>query len=439
MNSLPWSIAVESRPVRYALAVLLVLGTGLCLALAGEFVSEDNDMLLYLVVLVFSALYLGRGPTRAATVTSLFVLNVGQVHPGFRAGFSKFQYVLSFAIFLVVSDQIARLADNVRRQAWRAQQLYFFTQECAKLSQPQAVIDLFREHARRYCGVELTVQLDEGGGTPLRTPRGIYGWVSPAVQGDLLFDSLQAQTALALERIAQGEISRQASILEATQKLQSTLINSISHDLQTPLSSIRGSVDTLKSCDLPESDRQVLLELASDQIQRLQKLVVNILNLSKIEGGGLTLSLRWVSMEELIRGVVEALPHSAQARIQWWVDEDVPELQADFALMSQLLSNLFDNALKFSKGPVEVRVESSPVLRLMVVDNGFGVDPSERTKIFDRFYRGQTLRYVPGSGLGLNICRSIAELHQGCIWVESVETGGSRFTVELPWKQQALV
>ncbi|MBX3171572.1 MAG: DUF4118 domain-containing protein [Candidatus Eremiobacteraeota bacterium] len=438
MNSLPWSISPDNRAWRYAVAVLGVGLMGLCLAQGGDVVSEDNEMLLYLAGLVFSALYLGRGPTRAATITTLFILNVGHIHPGFRIGFHKFQYVISFAIFLVLSDQIARLADNVRREAWQSQELYFFTQECAKLTSPQRVLELLCQHARRSCGLELSASLAILKGTPLQTPRGIYGWVTPAIRGNLLLDSLQAQTALALERIVQSERSRQASILEATQKLQSTLINSISHDLQTPLSSIRGSVDTLKTCALPDQDRQVLLDLASGQIGRLQKLVQNILNLSKIEAGGLTLCLRWISVEEMVAGVVEGFPQAAQARIRWQVAEEIPEVQADFSLLSQLLSNLLDNALKFSQGPVGVEVTArNGKVFLSVSDQGCGVEPADREKIFERFYRGQTPRHVPGTGLGLNICRGIAELHHASLRVEALEPG-SRFVLEIPRKQEVV-
>lgn len=437
MNSIPWSISPDSRALRYAVAVIGVVLIGLCLSEGGDFVSEDNEMLLYLGALVFSALYLGRGPTLAATVTSLFILNVGHIHPGFRIGFHKFQYVISFAIFLVVSDQIARLADKVRREAWHSQELYLFTQESAKLNSPQRLLELLCQHARRYCGLELFASLAPIKGAPLQTPRGIYGWVTPAVRGNLLLDSLQAQTALSLERIVQSDRSRQAEILEATQKLQSTLINSISHDLQTPISSIRGSVDTLKTCSLPDQDRQVLLDLASDQIARLQKLVQNILNLSKIEAGGLTLCLRWISVEEMVTGVVEGFPAPAQARIRWHVAEEIPEVQADFALLSQLLSNLLDNALKFSQGPVTVEVGAGrDSVRLSVSDQGFGVAPAEREKIFERFYRGQTPRQIPGTGLGLNICLGIAELHHASLRVEALDPG-SRFVLEMPRKQEA--
>ncbi|MBN9420074.1 hypothetical protein ABS71_11615 [bacterium SCN 62-11] len=436
MNSIPWSISPSTRGWRYAIAVSTVVLVGLFLAQGADLVSEDNEMLLYLGTLVFAALYLGRGPTRAATVTSLFILNVGHIHPGFRIGFHKFQYVISFGIFLVLSEQIARLADNVRREAWQSEELYLFTQECARLTSPQKVLELLCQHARRYCGLELFASLAQIKGAPLQTPRGIYGWVTPAVQGNLLLDSLQAQTALALERIVQSERSRQASVLEATQKLQSTLINSISHDLQTPISSIRGSVDTLKTCELPDQDRQVLLDLASDQIARLQKLVQNILNLSKIEAGGLILCLRWISVEEMVAGVVEGFPAPARARIRWQVAEEIPEVQADFSLLSQLLSNLLDNALKFSQGPVAVEVSAGlNSVRLSVSDQGFGVAPTEREKIFERFYRGQTPRHVPGTGLGLNICLGIAELHHATLRVEALEPG-SRFVLEMPRKQE---
>ena len=98
--SIPWSIAVRTAPWRYLLAILTVILVSFSLAQIGELISEDNEMLLYLSCLIFCALYFGRGPSRAAAVTSLFILNVEHIHPGFRIGFHKFQYALSFAIFL---------------------------------------------------------------------------------------------------------------------------------------------------------------------------------------------------------------------------------------------------------------------------------------------------------------------------------------------------
>lgn len=412
----PWSLKKASAGPRYLLAALTVLAIGGPLYVAGNLVSDDNEMLLYLGSGIVASLYLGRGPARLASLLCLFVLHVAHIHPGFRVVTQGFQYFISFAFFLLATDQIARFADQARHEAWQARRreraeevLRHFAEQCTIQESSERLDELLIESSRPYRhGDSLANQV---------------------------VTTMQEQSALAKERLQHRERLRQDELLRATQKLQTTLINSISHDLQTPLSTISGTVDTLRlSVDkLSGADRQELLQLASEQITRLEKLVKNILNLSKMEAGGLSLNSGWVNIGELLSVVKGRFPKDAAARIQLQLPDDFPEVKGDFTLLSQVFANLIDNALKFSQG--SIHIEGAPQenrASVSVCDSGVGVRPNEADLIFEKFYRGTTPMAVPGSGLGLNICRGVVELHHGLLSYQAEPAGGSRFTVALP-------
>ncbi|MBN9419370.1 hypothetical protein ABS71_22385 [bacterium SCN 62-11] len=413
---IPWSLNRASSGQRYLLASLTVLLIGGPLYVAGNLVSDDNEMLLYLGSGIVGALYFGRGPARLASLLCLFVLHAAHIHPGFRVVTQGFQYFISFAFFLLATDQIARFADQARREAWQAR----------RRERAEEILRHFAEQCTAQETPELLHQLLERSAHPYRQPDALAQQV---------VRTMEEQCALALERLQHRERLRQDELLRATQKLQSTLINSISHDLQTPLSTISGTVDTLRlSVDkLSGEDRQELLQLASEQIIRLEKLVKNILNLSKMEAGGLRLNHGWVNFAELLSVVKGRFPKDAAERIQLQLPEDFPEVKGDFTLLSQVFANLIDNALKFSQGPIRIDgALQQEMARVTVLDGGVGVQPQEAELIFEKFYRGTTPMAVPGSGLGLNICRGVIELHHGQLGYEPAPGGGSRFSVALP-------
>lgn len=415
MVPIPWSLSPRSAALRYFLAVLTVLLIAWPLYEAGDRISDDNEMLLYLGSGIFGALYLGRGPARLASLLCVFILHAARIHPGFQPGAQGLQYFISFAFFLLVTDQIARLADKGRMQAWQSQKreqagqiLHQFSRECSLLGQPAQLEALLAA----------------------RLP-----------QEPELAQGLREQCELAKERLLHQERQRQAEVLQATQKLQSALILSLSHDLQTPVSSIMGSIDTLRLSDhrLAPEDREALLQLASEQALRLKKLIQNILNLSKLEGGALSLNWSWISLNELLGGVADGLPGPSRQRVRLTCADESPELKGDFTLLSQVLANLLDNALKFSPADRSVSLAAwteEGTACICVEDRGFGVVAADAERIFDKFYRGATPVSIPGSGLGLNICRGLVELHKGTITYEPGKGGGSRFIPRLPLHQR---
>jgi two-component system sensor histidine kinase KdpD len=235
-----------------------------------------------------------------------------------------------------------------------------------------------------------------------------------------------------------GEQASQAQLLQATEKLQSALLNSISHDLRTPLVSITGALSSLRedSDALPLEIRQELIETAYDDAGRLNRLVANLLNMTRIEAGALHIDWEPCDVQDLIGSALQQLggrlgDHAVQVQIP----EDLPLVQMDFVLMVQVLVNLLDNAAKYSPpgAAVEVHVQfEQDWIALQVLDCGPGIPDEDLPYVFDKFYRVKRPNNVSGTGLGLAICKGIVDAHGGRIQAENRLGSGSVFTVWLP-------
>jgi two-component system sensor histidine kinase KdpD len=245
-----------------------------------------------------------------------------------------------------------------------------------------------------------------------------------------------------LAAVARGreEERRQRTMLEQSDRLKSGLLNAVSHDLRTPLASIKGSATALLLPDgnLAADDRTELLETINEEADRLNRLVSNLLDLSRIEAGALRPVLDWYEVPEVIETVVprlRALLGNRPLRVD--VRYDGPAIHIDLLRIEQLLVNLVENAAKYTPpgSTIDLVVCDGPgqSVRLSVVDHGPGIPERQRARLFRSFQRGRdhSDRH-PGTGLGLAICRGIAEAHGGTISFEETPGGGATFTVTLP-------
>jgi PAS domain S-box-containing protein len=228
---------------------------------------------------------------------------------------------------------------------------------------------------------------------------------------------------------------------QAVERLKSDFVATVSHELRTPLAAIYGAALTLRRDDvrLSEPQRAGLLEVISGEADRLARIVNDILWASRLESGALPTTIQPCDGVELARGIVEAAESYVPPNIHLRFDaaDDVPRLAADPDKVGQVLSNLVENAIKYSPDGGNVVLTVTPVderLRFTVRDEGLGVPPAEQRRIFEKFYRldPQLTRGVGGTGLGLYICRELVERMGGRIWVESDGRRGSEFVVELP-------
>ena len=224
-------------------------------------------------------------------------------------------------------------------------------------------------------------------------------------------------------------------------ELRSDFVSTVSHELRTPLAAIYGAALTLQRADLrlEGEQRDKLLAMISDESDRLARTVNDILWASRLDAARLQISIGSHDAEELTRTVVEAARAHKPAEIDLSLslEPGLPPVAADPDKVRQVLTNLVDNAIKYSPdgGPVEVTVtRRDHALRFSVRDEGLGIAQSEQRRIFDKFYRvdPNLTRGVGGTGLGLYICRELVRRMNGQIWVDSREREGSLFTFELP-------
>lgn len=221
------------------------------------------------------------------------------------------------------------------------------------------------------------------------------------------------------------------------ERLRNALLSSVSHDLRTPLGIITGALSTaLETQDLPESTRRELLGTAQSEAQRLHLLVSNLLEITRLEAGGLALHREWVPLEEVIGAVLNRPEWGAEtARVRVRFPEAPPWAALDPVLLEQLLRNLLDNAFKYSPAgsPVDLQAwVQDGQLVLTLADQGPGLPAGQEAKVFEKFVRGPQAGGAPGAGLGLTICRGIVTAHGGRIEAANQTGGGSRFLITLP-------
>ena len=282
---------------------------------------------------------------------------------------------------------------------------------------------------------------------PLIGTRSVFGVLAfaPAVLHEELsaedkttVETFAALLASALDRIETGRITEQMWLNSETEKLKNTFLNSMSHDLRSPLAAIRGSAETLLDTPqtLSEATKKGLCQTIFQEADRLSRVVNNLLHLTRLETGQLQLNTQTCSLPELIGAVLQyGRKALVNIRIETQVSEDLPLMRVDGLLIEQLLQNLLENAAAFSpaQGVVVLAawLEADGVV-LSVADHGPGVPAGYEPKIFDKFFTMQQRDRPKGAGLGLAICHAICQLHGGKIWVEANPGGGALFKVLLP-------
>jgi two-component system sensor histidine kinase KdpD len=243
-----------------------------------------------------------------------------------------------------------------------------------------------------------------------------------------------------IERARLRQESLQIEVLQKTDALRSALLSSISHDLRTPLASIKASASSLLQEDVQWSDeeRRSFALAIEREADRLNRLVANLLDMSRIEGGALKPEKEWYPIDELIHDV---LGHMQSIVLDRVVRTDIPDVlppvQLDYLEIEQVLTNLLENAVRYTpyETPLDVSVQvEGDQMVISVADRGPGIPPADLEHVFDKFYRvlGRTPGRPTGSGLGLAVSKGLIEAHGGHIWAENREGGGAVFRFTLP-------
>lgn len=462
------------EPGRYAQAVLATgLVTLLIFPIRGLLVPT-NLVMVYLLSVCALAYRLGRGPSALASALSVALFDFLFVPPYYTFAVSDREYVLTFAGLLGVALAISYLTAHAREQAEAARRheaetatLYSLSRSLSATQGTQAigevVAERLAEHLRRSVRY-LSAQPTEWPTLPA-AHRAVAVWASehsrPAGKGtdtltesDILcrpllgqnglalgslllelqeplspddkqlLETFAGQAELALERAHLAQVAREAELLRTSDQLQTTLLNSISHDLRIPLVSIQGALQSLQDEEneaLEPSARAELLQNAVGETERLNRIVANLLQMNRLEAGHVAVNLQPQELDEVIHSTVAQLRCADRVRLQ--LAPGLPLVQADFLLLQQVFVNLLDNAFKFAPGtPVEIGTgPAGEAVEAWVRDEGPGIPENQHAHVFEPFYRGKS--ETTGSGLGLSICRGLMEAMQGSISIENAQPG----------------
>jgi len=481
---------------RYVWSLALVAVTTAISEPIHRLISPTNLVMLYLAAVVAAALYLGRGPAILASALGVLVFDFFLTEPRLTLTVADTEYIFTFIGLFAVSLVVSTLAARAREQAEAARQgqahaiaLYELSRDLAITSDLDSILQVVIRHVSATFSREAAIllpagaalvqraaspgfALDENGLAvaawsfrqgqpagrgadtlaaaavrciPLKTARGVVGVlgvkpVDPTAyllpEQRRLLEAFASQAALAIERTELAEQARQVQLARAAEELQAALLNSISHDLRTPLVAITGTLSSLEeegAC-LEEPAQRSLITMAREEAERLNRLVGNLLDMTRIEAGALHATMELCDIQEVVDAALERLGTKLDRRP---LTIAVPSIVApmDFVLIVQVLSNLLDNALKYSPpdAPIEVQARiADSTLEIRVMDHGLGVPKEDLGRIFDKFFRIQRPEGAAGTGLGLAICKGIVEAHHGRIWAENRPGGGTIVVVTLP-------
>ncbi len=469
-------LASNYRAADFLFALAPVALTTLVLLPMQPRLTVEVVALLYLVPVMVSAWRWGLLPSFAASLASFLTFNYFFIAPTHTLAVSNPQELLALVIFLIVAVLISQAVGAAKLGAalasareMEATTLYSLTQALssqAGLDETLASVARLVAEAFGLSGCEILLSAPDGRLEP-RAASGATG--QRAVEIPLAANQAQvgllrlttgqaganleptamqvlttfaAQLGLFVERVRLAQAAERARVLEASDELKSALLSSVSHDLRTPLSAIKASATVLLQQDvaLDAAARYDLLSAINEETDRLNRLVGDLLDMSRIEAGALQPRRQWNLLSDIVESARARLRRAAeQHTLQIDVPDDLPLVPVDTTLMQQVFVNLLSNSLKFAPPHTIIRVSAKTAdgetLHVQVSNQGPPVAEKDLEHIFDKFYRVTAADRVTGTGLGLSICKGIVEAHGGRIWAANLSSGlAFNFTLPLIWE-----
>jgi two-component system sensor histidine kinase KdpD len=503
----------------YGWALLTVLIATVLAWLMFPVFALANLIMVYLLGVVVMAARGGRGRAILVSLLSVATFDFFFVPPFYTFAVSDVEYLVTFAVMLLIGLLISTLTVRLRHQAdsalareRRVAALYAMSREFARKMRIEDLLRVIVQHVGQTFESKVVVLLPTrqrrlqpwgevagwwtgevgdraifapdaheqgvaqwvfehgqmaGQGTdtlagaqalylPLigaRGPIGVLG-VQPAHSRRFLapeqlrlVETFASQAALSLERVELADDAQRAQVRAETEQLRSSLLSSVSHDLRTPLAVITGALSSLAggAPALDDAARDELIGTASGEAERLNRLVGNLLDMTRVESGGMQARKEWQPIEEVIGAALARLDDRLRGReVTIDIAPDLPLVPLDSVLIEQVLINLLENALKYAPAdsPLALRAAlSDGAVTIEVADRGPGLANGDEGRIFDKFYRAPSAQGQPGAGLGLAIAKGMVAAHGGRIWAENRFGGGAvfRFTLPLEGRPPAIV
>lgn len=466
-NNLRWLHQPRNRFWRYVISIALVVLATLISVPIHLILEPANLVMVFLGVVVLAAIYLGQGPAILASILSVLFFDFFLIEPRYSLSVHDTQYLITFIGLLVVGLVISTTTATLRyqlealdRRQRHSSSLNSLSRDLTGAIKLDEMLASVVKHVRETFGLEVNIRLPEqpatnfpaeGVSIPLRTIHGMVGTMDiiqtaesePLTQEQTqLLEGFANLAALAIERASLAEQARKAQIHQTTERLQAALLNSISHELRTPLVSITGALSALAEVTQAENPSQMdwsawqeLVDTAYGEAQRMNLLVSNLLNMTRLEAGAFQLLLEPCDVQDLI-GIALSRYSERRYPVELKVSaaDDLPLVQVDVSLMAQVLVNLLDNAVKYSPevSTIEIQARLLPEgVLLGVADRGSGIPEEDLERIFDKFFRSRQ-QNISGTGLGLSISKGIVEAHGGQIWAENRPDGGTLIQILLP-------
>ena len=494
-------IARPRKPVPWAgylKSLILVTVVTIGCDFVRPYLAPTNMVMAYLLAVVLAAVRLGLKPAIMTAFLGVLAFDFFFVPPRLTFAVADTEYLITFAALFTVGVVISTLVSQARERAEairgrevQTASLYYLSRDLAAAADVEGILHAIIKNVEESLDAQLAILLAEGErleieaashdlrldvkelavadwsfrnrqpagrGTetlisadllylPLQTTAGVLGvfGVRMKNQADfespeqrMLFNAFAMQAALAIERVQLVKQAEQAQIIQAREGLERALLNSISHDLRTPLVTITGALDTLRDHvhTLVDKARRELLDTAWEEAERLNRFVGNLLDMTRLEAGALKLKKEPCDIQDLVGCALAPLDRRISTRkVDVRLSPDLPLVKMDMALMTQVLVNLLDNALKYSPPGTGIEIAArmdDDRLVMEVSDHGPGVPEADLKRVFDKFYRIPVPEGAGGTGLGLAICKGIVEAHGGNIRAENRAGGGLRVIITLP-------
>ncbi len=475
----------------FVVSLVIVAATTLVLILAQVWVSTPVIVLLFLLPIILAATRWGLQPALAASLAAFLSFNYFFLDPRYTLSVKKPDEFLALLVFLIVAVLISQLVSTANAHAAQARARELESTTLYNLSRTLSaqagldeilssvtrhvaeVFDLtgceillsapdgsLRSHVRYWAGdawqagpeaeeagapdgqvVDVSLTANQAMVGVMRLTTGNSGAALEPTAMQML-TTFAAQVGLVVERARLARQAARARLLEESDQLKSALLSSVSHDLRTPLSAIKAAATVLLQQDaaLDAAASQDLLSTINEESDRLNRLVGDLLDMSRIEAGALRLRLDWCDLDELIRAVVRRMSPllgNFAVHLDW--PDDLPPAYADYVQVDRVVANLLDNAARFAPPGSAIWVTArgdEAGVTVSVSNEGPAISEQVRAHLFDKFYRISADRAANmGTGLGLSICKGIIEAHGGRIGVESplIDYQGARFVFTLPF------
>jgi len=491
------SIPLFTSNIRqYATTLILVFLTTFICFIFKSFIGYQVVSFVFLFLVSILALFYGTGPILLAATMSAFIWDYYFIPPYYTMHIERPEDMLMLFMFFIIALINGILTSRVRGQEKkirireeRTEALYQLTKELAMKSGIDEVTKIAVKYIQKYFNLDCAIilkndlnQLNDSvqNVTPLilsENELSIAAWVYKhsskagkhtdtlpstdytfypltgnvdnmgviAVKHPRLFtqgeeqfwEAFIAQISGKFEREFLRNTAGKAYILNESDKLYKTLFNSISHELRIPVTTIMGASDTLLSQEYPQETKMKLYSEISTASVRLNRLIENLLNMSRLETGQITPRMDWCDVHDLANEVTEALAQELQRfKVGIVIPADMPLVYIDFGLMEQVLHNLVLNATQNAPVNSNIRIKffyDNSLLTIQVMDRGKGFPESDLSSVFNKFYRGKDAK-AGGTGLGLSIVKGFVEAHKGTVIAENRQNGGAIFTIRIPVK-----